>query len=131
MKTKLLTLLAILSIALFSSCSKDDEGSSLNGTKWIASYSTKYYIVLEFSSNKVYGYFADEDMLVYGNQTQSTYTMSGDDIVFSDLTINWLSIAQYKFSSATIANSIMTAPYEWKYNSSDSWSSGTKKFQKQ
>ncbi len=70
-------------------------------------------------------------MLIYGNQTQSTYTISGDNIVFQDLTISWLSIAQYKYSSANIANSIMTAPYEWKYNSSDSWLSGTERFQKQ
>ncbi|MFR9668997.1 MAG: hypothetical protein SNJ33_04505 [Rikenellaceae bacterium] len=131
MKIKLFTLFAILSIVLLSSCSKDDEGSNLDGTKWVTSYGTKYYIVLEFSNNKVYGYFADEDMLIYGSQTQSTYTMSGDDIVFQDLTINWLSIAQYKYTNATIANSIMTAPYEWKYNSSESWLSGTDKFQKQ
>lgn len=105
MKTKFL-LLSIL--MLMVSCSTiETEDNPLIGTKWTTSYSD-YLMVLEFTSNnQVTGYFAKSNGVYNSGMVNGSYTLKGNQIIFSDLTYKWI-YAYYRVESATLTGSLLS-----------------------
>lgn len=119
-----ITLLLTAMFLTFSACSSDDETSSLSGTKWVAKFADKDYIVLNFTSNSnVEGSFTDSNLVIDGKLSTGNYSTKDNQVTFSNFVIKYFGIAEYRFEKAEISGSAMTVSYYWKYNTSSDWGS--------
>ena len=132
---KHLSVLILFTVTLlsFSSCNKDNpqqEQNLLVGTKWCSTYSD-YLMVLEFTSaTEVTAYFAKENGVYDSGKTTSPYTLSGNKVTFSDLTLRWI-YAYYKFETASLDGALLSVSGQYTFNiSSGEWAPWSKTFSK-
>ena len=108
-------MIAVLSLFVSPSCSKDDDvvgGSSLVGTKWtVTKLGTKY--VLEFTSKtECQSYEADVNNNYTNNLHTATYTYDGNTVKFQEKKLFFMypilnTCDYWYFKDATVSGNVM------------------------
>lgn len=121
---KILFLLAVLPMVLFTSCSKDNDekdGNALIGSKYVHKNSNNNYDVIEFTGKSTFIlYITDMNMNVLNDSKTGSYSLSDNDINFNEFVYRESVLTENKLKHGTVnSNLTISINFEWRNYETD------------